>query len=229
MKNLFLFLFVLSSQSAFGAESGQCKEIFTHYWKKNVWGGISRSGRGSDLIQTAVIREKLPLLLRKYHCQSMVDAPCGDFYWMQSVNLPLKSYIGVDVVKKLIKLNKSKFGNKNRSFTSIDITKKAVPRADLILCRDCLVHLTYAQITKALRNFKKSGSTYLLTTTFTNLKSNRDIPTGGWRPLNLMLPPFNFPPPLEVINEKCSEGKGKWSDKSLLLWRIQDLPSLSVF
>jgi len=46
-----------------------------------------------------------------------------------------------------------------------------------------------------LRNIRRSGSAYLLVTTFPDRKENVDIITGNWRPLNMEKPPFNFPRP----------------------------------
>ena len=77
----------------------------------------------------------------------------------------------------------------------------------------------------ALKNIKRSGSRYLLTTTFTERDSNMDIQTGQWRPLNMLKPPFSFPSPIMIINEKCTEGDGSWGDKSLGLWKISDIPA----
>ena len=94
----------------------------------------------------------------------------------------------------------------------------------MIFCRDCLVHLSFNKIFNAINNIKKSNSKYLLTSTFPARRKNRNIFTGGWRPLNFQLKPFNFPTPLMIINERCSETGGKFFDKSLGLWKIEDLP-----
>jgi hypothetical protein len=88
------------------------------------------------------------------------------------------------------------------------------------LSRDCLVHFSNADIIRALRNFKASGAKYLLMTTFTNKRVNTDVMNGDWRPLNFQLEPFNLPVPLVLINEKCTEGGGTYSDKSLGLWSL---------
>lgn len=105
----------------------------------------------------------------------------------------------------------------------MDISKDGLPKADMILCRDCLVHFSFEDILSAIRNFKRSGSQYILTTTFSERLSNIDINTGGWRTLNLQLPPFNFPRPIKLINEKCDEAGGIYLDKSLGLWRLEDI------
>jgi len=74
-----------------------------------------------------------------------------------------------------------------------------------------------------LRNFKKSGATYLLATTFTGDRPNRDTSQGVWRTLNLTLPPFRLPAPANVLNEKCEEGAGVFRDKCLGVWELQEL------
>jgi hypothetical protein len=132
-------------------------------------------------------------------------------------------YIGVDIVSKLIEENNRKYASHNRQFLNFDITHDLLPKADLILCRDCFVHLSFADIHAAISNFKKSGSKYLLTTTFTNVTRNMDIKTGGWRPLNLEIEPFNLPKPILIINENCTEGNMAYTDKSLALWELAAL------
>jgi hypothetical protein len=42
----------------------------------------------------------------------------------------------------------------------------------------------------------------------------------GWRPLNLEIAPFNLGKPIALINEDSKERRGKYSDKSLGLWKI---------
>jgi hypothetical protein len=74
-----------------------------------------------------------------------------------------------------------------------------------------------------LRNFRRSGARWLLTTTFPGRDINHDTAMGRWRTLNLELPPFGFPPPGELIVERCSERNGLYRDKSLGLWRFTDL------
>ena len=66
-----------------------------------------------------------------------------------------------------------------------DITRDALPRADVILCRDCLVHFSFKDIFAAIDNFKKSQSRYLLATTFIAFSENLDVATGEWRRLNM--------------------------------------------
>lgn len=186
-------------------------------------GDESLSGPGSTLANTAEIRHALPLLVEDIGARSLLDAPCGDFNWMKQVTLRLERYIGVDILADVIEQNQKRYGQPARSFTHLDITRHPLPKADLILCRDCLTHFCYTDIFRALKNFKQSHSTYFLTTTYLDHKINSDIETGGWRPLNFSRPPFCFPAPLRLINEKCKENGGRYSDKFLGLWNLADV------
>lgn len=71
---------------------------------------------------------------------------------------------------------------------------------------------------------RRTGARWLVATTFPDRHAKRDCARGGWRPLNLTLPPFGLPPPLRLIHEGCTENGGAYSDKSLGLWRMEDLP-----
>lgn len=222
MKFICLILGCLLVYSSVDA-TNSLETIFTDHYLNRFWKGDSSSGPGSGLDQTELLRQELPKLLQKYGCQTLVDAPCGDFYWMQHVDLPVSKYIGIDIVAPIIEANRRLFESKERTFLHLDITKQVVPRADIILCRDALIHLSYSDIFKTIRLFKRSKSTYLLTTSFTSRSSNYNIPSGEWHPINLTKPPFNFPPPLEILVEGCTEENHVFFDKSLLLWRLEDL------
>ena len=69
---------------------GTIKEVFLNIFNENHWGGTdSISGPGSDLTQTKILIETLPKLLEEYKIKTMLDIPCGDFYWMSNVDLSM--------------------------------------------------------------------------------------------------------------------------------------------
>jgi hypothetical protein len=203
------------------------EEIFTHIYRRNWWGGtVSVSGTGSALEQTRVIAQRLPGLLRELGVSRLLDVPCGDFHWMSTVPLDGIRYVGGDIVRQLIERNRTNYKRPGVEFRRVDLLTDTLPQADLVMCRDGLVHLSNADIVHAVRNFGRSGSTYLLTTTFPGRERNDDILTGDWRPLNLEAPPFRFPQPLRLINEECTELNRAYPDKSLGLWRLAELRGL---
>ncbi|WP_095043056.1 class I SAM-dependent methyltransferase [Candidatus Promineifilum breve] len=205
---------------------GSREEVFNDIYRKRIWGDPeSISGTGSNLAQTAEIRRLMPPLLDELGCRSLLDVPCGDFYWMRLLDLD-QAYTGGDIVADLIERNQREYGNEHRRFIHVDLVQDQLPTADLLLCRDCLVHLCYADIFRALVNIKSSGCEYLLTTTYPSHERNHDTPTGSWRALALHLPPFNFPSPLRLIDEKCPDLG--YEDKHLGLWRVADLPHYPI-
>lgn len=143
---------------------------------------------------------------------------------MQKVNLDNINYIGADIVEKLILSNVVNNSEKtNLKFQVMNLMNEPLPKSDLLFVRDCFVHLSYEDIYSCINNIKSSGCKYLLTTTFTNRNYNIDIETGDWRPLNLNRKPFDFPQPLLIINENCTEGRGNFKDKCMALWEIDNI------
>ncbi|UXH79177.1 capsular polysaccharide synthesis protein [Roseateles amylovorans] len=186
----------------------------------------SISGPGSSLQQTRVLRARLPLVLAHLGASSLLDAPCGDFHWMRQVALGVAHYVGVDIMSAVIEAHQVRDRRPGREFVRADLLHGALPRCDAIFCRDLLPHLSFAEIATVLENFHRSGAIWLLTTTFTaeRAPANADTEAGRWRPLSLHLEPFDFPAPVLLVNEHCSEGGGQFADKSLAVWRLADLP-----
>lgn len=224
-KILITIAYTLTIQLVYCDTYQHMQEIFTKTYESNWWGdNESVSGTGSNLKQTELIRLNLPSLLKLLQVKTFLDAACGDFYWMKEIDLSfLDMYIGVDIVPNLIKRNRERYMHNNRSFKLLNIAFDPLPKADLIFCRDCLVHLEFADCIKVLKNFKKSGAKYLLISTFTRNQPNAELSETGWRTLNMQKPPFNFPQPFMMLNEDCSEGEGAYHDKSLGLWRLDDI------
>ena len=220
--------FKLSAIFGSGSERAPLSDKFTAVYQGNLWKGTeSVSGPGSDLAQTEVIRTEIPKLLERFSIRSMIDAPCGDYFWMKQVDLGDVHYTGLDIVEALVERNNRQFADATHVFRRCNIVEEGLPEADLILSRDCLVHLSYRQTFKAIANFKSSKARYLLTTTFHG-RTNHDLGKMVWRPLDLCHPPFNFPEPEVLINEKCTEHGGICGDKSLGLWDLKKIRLSSV-
>jgi hypothetical protein len=195
------------------------EDKFTWIYKKNYWqSNESASGDGSTLEYTANLRKELPALFEKFAIKSVLDAPCGDFNWMREL---LRSsdieYTGGDIVWPLIQSLNAQHGAPGRVFIHLDLVAGKLPKADLMICRDCLFHLSFADTRAALENYLSSGTPYLLTTTHKNLSgwANQDIKTGFYRQIDLFAAPYNFPStPLARIDDWVAP----FPEREMCLW-----------
>lgn len=192
-------------------------EVFDKIYNKNIWRSKeSRSGPGSTIKKTINIRESIPKLIIDYNIKSVFDCPCGDFNWMKEIINKIPNYIGGDVCKDLIENNKKKYNSK---FVVFNLCEDKIFDCDLLIIRDCLFHLSNEDIFKVLENIKKSNIKFILTTNFKR-KNNKDIVSGGWRPLSLCAPPFNLPKPIKILEENETR---IYKDKHLGLWKKEQL------
>lgn len=191
------------------------------YWKPFF--GESYSGAGSSEEATINIRSELPIFFEKHKIKSILDIPCGDFYWMSKVNLNGLRYIGAEIVEDLVLKNQNDFSSENLSFIVCDLIKDHLPKADVVFVRDCLVHLEDNQIQSALSNIIDSGSKFLATTTYPDTNENiQPVNKDRWRSLNLTCPPFSLPKPLILLDDSWQKNPLD-NNKKIGIWRIKDL------
>jgi len=195
-----IYPFLYREDKYVGSEYVDRQEAFRTIFEENRWGSSeSRSGCGSTVTYTKPLRKSLERLLKVSNVKIFLDAPCGDFNWMQYVSLPDGTrYIGGDIVDSLIHNLQQSHGGKKYSFQTIDIVEGPLPAADLWLCRDVLFHLSNQDIHKVLTNFSLSSIPHILNTTYNFVRRNEDVRAGGFRFINLRQPPFMLPPPLSM-------------------------------
>lgn len=198
------------------------EEIFRNHYKTNYWGDDeSYSGRGSNLKATAKIRKEIPELLAGLgDVKSILDIPCGDFYWMSKIDWPDDlMLLGADIVPEIVEAARDRMRGRKpmfQQFGVLDAVIDKLPMVDLILCRDLLGHLPRQEVLYAINNFRRSGAKWLLATTFPQHENGGDIRVGDWRPINLASL-YGLPNPITIINEGL---EGEFADKSLGLWRL---------
>lgn len=109
----------------FGSEYTDRGSAFQQIYEENRWLSCeSRSGRGSTLDYTRPLRKSLAKYLKRLNIKVFLDAPCGDFNWMQHVKLPDgTSYIGGDIVARLVDELGRLHGGPTHSFRRLDIVR----------------------------------------------------------------------------------------------------------
>jgi len=191
----------------------------SHYFREtfvtNAWGSDeSVSGPGSEitspLVQNCIICivNFINEFLHDKENIIISDIPCGDFNWinillkeiLEKTNCKTIEYYAYDIVEKIEeKFNTlEKIDHVTYSFQVFNAVTDVSVKADIILCKEMFIHLSYLHINNCLENFKKSGSTFLLCSDSHNIE-NKNIEYssfGECRHVSLMLPPFNLPEPL---------------------------------
>lgn len=195
--------------------------VFESIYKGNLWNSAeSTSGPGSELAYTAGYRRELTAFLKEEKIASLFDAPCGDLNWIgEVINTTGIYYIGGDISQTAVKQAKQK--RPELELRVFDICCDEFPNTDAWQCRDCLFHLSFFDIRRALSQFIKSGTAYALITTNTALYlRNVDIETGGCRYLDLERAPINLPKPIHYLTDFT---RGKDFPRYVGVWHRQQI------
>lgn len=181
-------------------------------------GGLPETacGAGSMLKTTQNLRLHLPQMLFRFGVKRLLDAPCGDGNWISQTNLTGIEYIGVDLSRENLacamgREPKEGFEPKSQVFSTADIAAMDLPQVDAILCRDFFQHLKTSAALAILYNIRKSGIHTLFATSFEN-EVNEEIGPEMFRPLNLMVEPFNLGEPEYAVYDPPGSGRilGVW-------------------
>ena len=223
----------------------QNEKLFTQMYDGTLnWGSDeTASGPGSTLSATAHIRSNLEFLLKNLQIKTVCDLACGDFNFMKEIDFGEVKYIGCDIVKPLIEMNREKYANQYREFLHIDIIDGTCPEADLVFCKDLIIHISNNSVKRIINNIKTTKAEYFMSTTAFLPKvimpggkigtveipeTNVDLPLNtkhgylkGDRVVNLFLPPFSFPSPLFLV------GSAEHF-QMMAVWKTKDIPNFEV-
>ncbi|WP_310621738.1 class I SAM-dependent methyltransferase [Flexibacterium corallicola] len=203
------------------------KGVFTKKYEENAGENKqSTSGIGSEKEFTERLRKWLDHVIEAHNIHSIVDAPCGDFNWMQHFTEHKDiHYYGVDIVEALIERNKEKFPSKNISFQCNDICEDPLPDCDLLIVRDLLIHLSFKDIGKFLTNLSSANYKYLAINTYTehNNVANKNIVSGAFRKVNVFDWPLNFDPST-ALDEVKDYPDGYRLPREMVLFAKKDVP-----
>jgi hypothetical protein len=207
------------------------RDVFSNVYATKRWGdGESASGSGSSIAATGQLSKWLTGLVTQAYfsypaIHSVLDIPCGDYNWQRTwVEGTGIRYYGGDIVPVF----PEDYQPDNVSFQQLDITTSDLPSVDLVLVRDCFVHLSFAQIKSAMRNLMRDSNKWkwIAMTTFPAMRQNSETVCPAWRPLNMRATPFMFPEPFLSTLER-RDVKTKYRDKSIAVWRREQLEACS--
>lgn len=180
------------------------KAVMHQIYQEKLWGGshldfYSGTGSHDPLIIKPYINKVTAFLKAQNSMLQVCDLGCGDFNIGKHFVNYTQQYVALDIVAPLIDRNKKLYKNKKLTFDCVDIAKGALPKADCIILRQVLQHLSNKEIyevVKKLVNYK-----YIILT--------EHVPVSGYVPnldmissqgirlkkqsgVNLLAPPFNL-------------------------------------
>ena len=153
------------------------KAVMEQIYKKHFWGGNDSdfySGEGSH--DPKIIQPYIDVVIRFLKSQneqlSVCDLGCGDFNVGKTLVPFTKAYIAIDIVEGLIERNRQLFKADHLTFKCLDIAKDDLPKADCVIIRQVLQHLSNQEIQQILD--KLTAYKYLILT--------EHIPVGEFTP-----------------------------------------------
>src|SRR5262245_46215747 len=166
---------------------------FNRNYDEGTWGkdvaGKGTSGTGSTLEATREYRVYVEDFMKKHSVKSVVDAGCGDWSFSSAIDWGDASYLGIDIASDVIAAVRNKYEKGRIKFQVGDITDE-LPAADLLISKDVLQHLSNELVHKFIRNnLRKSKYRWVILTNDRG-SENRDIASGGYRAIDLTVPPF---------------------------------------
>lgn len=194
------------------------KLVFKSIYKSNHWNAhrkydpeinsVSGTGSNPKTLTTINLVKKICEFINNNNINEIVDAPCGDCAWVKEIwkQFPKIKYQGIDIVDEIVESNKIKYEGSNIRFACLDILKLTLlPKCDLLILRDFIIHLPIEDINILLNLIKKSQVKLFAINSYSSVTSNTDVATGKHRKINLFTSPFNLSNPIYKFKDQESE------------------------
>lgn len=168
------------------------EEIFSHMYEKNLFKG-GGSGYGSKPCHARPYLKFLQKHLTKTNIKTIADLGCGDWQLMSQIKIPTATYYtGFDIAKSVIDANTKNYKKKNITFCHIhSLEDFQSQKADLLLIKDVMQHWPNKKIQFFIENILPNFKYALITNDYCTKDVNHNVPSGGYRPIDLEAAPFN--------------------------------------
>lgn len=200
-------------------------------YEQHLWGGqqfdyYSGFGSHNPKLVEPYLEAVIDFLRLFQPFLTVCDLGCGDFNIGRHLIKYTSNYIGIDIVESLIERNKLKFRAENLEFKCLDISKDKLPKADCVILRNVLQHLSNAEIQNIL--YKLKNYKYLILTEHLPSKEfvpNTDIIAGqGIRlkknsGVDILQHPFHF----QIKNEKTLLKLELTDDKGIIVTMLYEV------
>lgn len=161
------------------------EETFDRIYNTNAWVGddsvAANSGEGSTGQYVAEYCRLIETVLYEYRVRTIADLGCGNFNIGKVIAGMVESYTGIDIAQPVIDANTRIHAGARVQFMRADLTRDALPPAEVGIVRQVLQHLTNAEIASALSNVLRTYALAIITEhiyTGPGAKPNLDIAHG---------------------------------------------------
>lgn len=193
------------------------------YWMEKYYRFVKPHPYGimlKELDRRQPRRSCLPQIIQVFAqmgIRTICEAPSGRFHPMEEKTMNDLSYVGGDPDRHMVAINQKAGLAKNVRFQYMSMLYSTFPNVDLLICPNFLDWIPFSECRRVLRRLWQAQSTYIGITGFSLLNDSWDTALGDFRPINLCLAPFHFPPPHDVIPWKPMADER--SDICLMLWK----------
>jgi len=194
------------------------QKSFSEIYEKHSWSGETRSGSGSNLANTELLRKDYQDFLKEEGIQSILDVGCGEFNWQEYMDFTGISVTALDIVPEIVeKLTERIPGVR---FLTHDMVEGApdIQYSEVVFSRDVIQHLETEDIRKFIRNILKVAGGYVILNHYPDIvEFNAPLPRDQWRyrPIDLFAEPFNFPRPLRTFRDVENKVTSVWESEEL--------------
>lgn len=134
------------------------KDAFNKIYEQGTWGsGTSLSplsGTGSNPDAAKPYVDFVSETIKNIKISSVLDLGHGDWVMWRDYKFEDTQYLGLDVVQKLTTKNMELYGSRNVNFKHIS-NGETLPKAQLLICKDVLQHLSLLEIREILSQISK--------------------------------------------------------------------------
>ena len=159
------------------------KKNFDKVYYENLWTYKNiKSGEGS---QGRFLNFSVKLIKKKKYINNKIvcSIGCGDFNFGRKIFKLSKNYIGIDIVRDLINLNRKKFKSKKLKFEHLNAINGKLPFAEVYIIRQVFQHLKNENIKKILSKIFKAKPLRVIVfedVPKTKFRPNVDLPVNGY-------------------------------------------------
>lgn len=151
------------------------KSIFENIYENEKWGSKGTlSGEGTRPEAAKEYVEFVTTFLESHpEIKTILDLGHGDWQMWPKNYFDNYDYTGIDITPSVVEMCNRKYSNNHIEFIQADFLEIELPKADLLLIKDVLIHLSNDDIKKTIRMLSNFKYSIIVT----------DIKSKGWRVL----------------------------------------------